>query len=810
MISENGKAQMIEPEDVLQQKLTQLEMGYPLDEIQRDVPEQEARLLRLAAALQTTPFPAEDEAVAAAQRTRLLAAAREVTMKPSPVSQEETNPTPAAMFLRLLDGARAHLDRWLQRRELVVGLGVALVMALLLIGVGLFRGQSDGQSPAVAEDEPLTLAETETEPDGTTAPVTEIEAVATAVPTPTVAALAADAAATTPDHQLFLPLTAGALQINAQTAVLETIHGITELQTAAGGWVVVPRITTLTAGQRIRTGALSQAALTFHDGSQAILRANSELTIEQLNAQRPEDGLRTIVLTQHVGESEHTVQFRNDGGSRYEVNTPAGSGIARGTQFRVLVTPLLLAEFAVSEGKVDVTGLRQTVSVVAGQTTAVLAGSPPDTPAFRIFGEGEVSQIGLVWIIAGQTFQINDRTRIIGDPQVGDLVRVEGRLLDDGGRLADRITLLRRAVVNRFTLTGAVEVIAPAVWTVAGQTILVDANTQIDDDVTVGDRVRVRGVILAGGALRAERIERLDDRPGYPFRFTGLVEAIDNNAWAISGATIAVNADTVIDDGLIVGDLVEVSGRILDDGTWLARRIARVSDDLPEFSFTGRVQRIDPWRVAGIAFETREWTAVEPGISVGDRVRVRGVILADGTWVASSIDRLGGGDDDDDENNTIIIVGIVSSINPWVVNGLQLFLTADSRILGDIRVGDLVLVRIRLAADGTWQVMSIRPLTPRFGLGCLVINTIILGIQPNQLVLQHWPTLTLDDDNFQSLGSIAPNSVITFPICFAFDGTIIIIGNIIVIYQPIIIILPPGPQPPPPPSRGNGNNNHNG
>ena len=39
----------MESEDLLAHKLTQLEMGYPLDEIGADLPEQEARLLHLAA-----------------------------------------------------------------------------------------------------------------------------------------------------------------------------------------------------------------------------------------------------------------------------------------------------------------------------------------------------------------------------------------------------------------------------------------------------------------------------------------------------------------------------------------------------------------------------------------------------------------------------------------------------------------------------------------------------------------------------------------------------------------------------------------
>ncbi|MAT95944.1 MAG: hypothetical protein CL608_02155 [Anaerolineaceae bacterium] len=819
MNSLNGMANdKMTPEDLLAQKLAQLEMGYPFDEVAADMPDQEERLLHLAAALQETPFPEEDESLVAAQHAALLAAARAQTANHSPSpAATESSPLFLTPLVRFLTWLGTQVDSLLRRRDVALGLGAALVIVLLLGGVWLYRAQQSSPAPRAERDDPASVAEPEGGDDAEMESADigmEDETVETAVPQPTTETAVAEGDNLT--HELFLPLAEAPLQVNAQTAVLQIVHGLVERQTADGSWQTVPRQSTLSAGQRIRTGDLSLATLTFYDGSQATLSANSELSIDQLNAQRPEEGFRTVVLTQHVGESDHDVEFRNDNGSRYEVNTPAGSGLARGTQFQVVVTPGLLAQFAVSEGRVDVSGLNQVVPVVAGQTTAVLAGSPPQTPAFRISGEGQVSQIGSAWIIGGQTFQTNNQTIIVGNPQVGDLVRVEGRLLDDDSRQADRIVLLRRAVTNRFTLTGPVDEITPAAWTVAGQMVLVDEQTQIEPSIVVGDSVQVSGVIVAGGALQAQRIAALNSQ-AQPFRFTGLVEAIGDGSWTISGVAVTGDDDTASDDDVVVGDLVLVNGRILPDGTWLAERISKVDDDdddLPGFAFTGQVQSIDPWQVAGIAFETRAWTAVAPEIAVGDRVRVRGVILTDGTWVATSIEpfnRVGDGDDDDDENNTIVLVGLVSSIDPWVVNGLPLVLADDASIQGSIIVGDLVWVRIRLAVDGTWQVGAIRPLTPRFGLGCFVINSTVVGWQANQLLLQHWPALTLDDDDdFDD--DLEIDSVVTFPICIAFDGTIVLTGRIIVIYQPIVIIVPPAPQPPSSNDNNNGNfgGNNNG
>jgi hypothetical protein len=809
----------MEPEDLLAINLTQLEMGYPLDELGADLPEQEARLLHLAASLQKTAFPVEDETAVLSQRAQLLSAAEQLY----PRANTATPTAPTSWLARVeqfLIWLGTQVDGLLRRRDVAFGLGAALLIVLLVGGVWLLYSRQNSPAPRTDRDEPASVADADAgdEDPAVSAGADIGKEDETAVPNPTAeTAIAAD---TDADYELYLPLAEFPLQVNAQTAVLQTVNGVVEGQTADGSWQLLPPKTTLVAGQRIRTGELSLATLTFFDGSQATLSANSELSIDQLNAQLPEVGLRTVVLTQHVGESAHSVQFRGDGGSVYQVNTPAGSGVARGTQFQVVVTPGLLAQFAVTEGRVDVTGLNQVVPVVAGQTTAVLAGSPPQAPAFRISGEGQVSQVGPIWIIGGQSFDANNQTVIVGNPQVGDLVWVEGRLLDDGRRQADRIVLLRRAETNRFTLTGQVEAITPAAWTVAGQLVLVNEQTQIEPDIAVGDSVQVTGIIVAGGGLQAERIESLTSQAAQPFRFTGLVETVGQGSWTISGVAVTVNDDTVRDDDVVVGDLVRVDGRILPDGIWLAEQIRQLSDDddddLPGFVFTGLVQSIDPWQVAGIAFATRDWTAVAPGIAIGDRVRVRGVILRDGTWVATSIEPYGrigdddDDDDDDDENNTIVLVGVVSSIDPWVVNGLPLVVTNNTTVLGNIVVGDLAWVRIRLAGDGTWQVVAIRPLTTRFGLGCFVINTTVVGVQANQLTLQHWPALALDDDDDfgGDLDDLELDSVVTFPICIAFDGTIVITGQIIIIYQPIVIVVPTVPQPPGGNNGGGGGNNN--
>ncbi len=781
-------------EQLFQERLEQLEAGESPEACLEGLPEEETKALRLIAAIRTLSVDDADEESIVAQRSEILGAA-------STRLNGKTAPTLGTLALPFWEQLKAWLQRFLANRELVIGFASLLIIVILGLA---FRGNTW----QLKTDETGTVASVRDEDDDRESD-NDIETAAndnaeSEAETATETNANAPAIADGPGPTLYIPVVTAPLNLSPETAVIDNVQGIVEIQTDSDTWTTVNSATTIAAGQRVRTGKLSQATLSFYDGSQAHLSADTEISIDELNALRPEAGFRTVVLTQWVGDSEHSVQFRNDGGSLYEVKTPEGSGIARGTKFHVIVEPNSLAQYIVTEGKVDVSGHSRTVSVTAGQLTTLLIGTAPADPVFNISGEGEVTAVGDVWTIAGQTFQTYEQTIIVGNPQVGDLVQVFGHLLPDGSRVADRIILIRRAVVNQFNLTGEVEAMG-ATWTIARQAILVNDQTAVDDDISVGDSVRVEGIILPDGVLQAQVITRLEEAPGLPFQFSGIVEAINDRSWIISGQTISVNEETAVDNGIVVGDVVAVSGWILEDNAWLADEISKLSDELPTFEFTGTVQSMDPWLVAGISFETRSWTVIVPTIDLGDQVRVSGTILADGTWVADTITSLA-----DIQPDTVSFIGVVASVNPWVVNGLTLVTTSNTVITGNIAVGTLVVVQAQLLPDGTWTVLQIRPLYPTFGFGCLVLSSPVVAVNANTIQVRHWQG---NIDRVHIQGDVAPNHVVTLPICTGWDGTIVITGTIIVIYQPVVVIIddggwvPPGGIPPGCKITGIGNNN---
>lgn len=347
--------------------------------------------------------------------------------------------------------------------------------------------------------------------------------------------------------------------------------------------------------------------------------------------------------------------------------------------------------------------------------------------------------------------------------------------------------LVREVPQNLFRITAVVTEMGAEQWLLGEVVILLDGETAVDPDIELGDWVQVTGVVLEDGSLLAQQVQK-QTVDGSPFEFTGVVQTIGDESWSISGIDVTVNDDTEIKDDPAVGDVVKVEGQITSDGVWLAREIKAEdddNDDTAEFEFTGLVETIDPWVVAGISLATDEWTEIDTAVEPGSLVKVEGVILADGTWLASEIKLL----DDADDETILRFTGVVEGTDPWVVSGISLVATDDSQIAAGVVEGSLVQVAARLADDGSWQIVWIRPLLPPT-IGCFTVNTRVTTVNGTQITLVNWPTIVLDDDVSVD-GSLVPNSTVAINICLGDDGTVIVI-NIIVIQ--VVIDITPDPD----------------
>jgi hypothetical protein len=710
-------------------------------------------LLRLGDAARELPLPVPTPDMLAAGERRLVDVAR------SRATRSHAAEGVGALSRQFIAPLKAAVSRWpswvLPAASLAVGAVMLFACVVLAVTGSLLarRGLQEVDVP------PAAIAERTSAPSPLPSATPAKAVVAHNTPLPEPTAVAEADATVPPGYRVFLPFSSQPQ--SPDVAVLDEIHGLVEVQGAGGSWSAVRDGQVLEAGARVRTGALSTAQLVFYDRSTAYLDPGTELSIDALG-QDAADGSRIVELTQWAGETDHDV-------------TPSDSANARYVRFRV------------DDGAVAVTHLDVTVLVVAGQSTTIHVDQPPAEPLYQVSGEGVLEAMGTIWRVAGQDFTTDESTEVIGSPQVGDWVRIEGHLLPDGTRVADRIVLLRRALLNRFSLVGEVQATGTFTWTVAGQEIAVDGDTEIDAGIVAGDRVRVEGVIREGEdvALLAERVMLLEGQ-GAPFSLIGVVQEIGEAHWLVSGISITVDSETTIDPALAVGDVARVRGVILDlDGVWLARSIVPLVEEEARFEFAGTVEAIEPWVVSGIPLQTRAWTEIKDEIEVGDRVWVEGRILPDGTWLADKIERL-----DRERGLSFAFAGTVERIEPWVVSGIPLAVDEDTEIEGSIEVGDQVVVEGRILPDGTWLSTEIRLVDGQLGHGCMLLTSLVVRIDGSAVVLQDGTTIALDSGVHVD-GHVQVNSVIAFYACTDGRGNVTIV-SIIVLYQvqPVIVVQP--------------------
>lgn len=128
----------------------------------------------------------------------------------------------------------------------------------------------------------------------------------------------------------------------------------------------------LEVGDRLKTGNDGSALILFFEGSVMEVQADTEVQISEL-AIAAGTGSTTISLSQAVGNTVNRVQKLVDSASKYEVETPAGSAVVRGTIFNVNVGPDGYTKVKFEEGS----GWFNDVLILEGEEFGSPAGGTP-------------------------------------------------------------------------------------------------------------------------------------------------------------------------------------------------------------------------------------------------------------------------------------------------------------------------------------------------------------------------------------------------------------------------------------------------
>lgn len=143
-------------------------------------------------------------------------------------------------------------------------------------------------------------------------------------------------------------------------------------------WKTVHVHDVILEGQSLCTGPESVVEIVFEDGTSFLQCPETILDVNQ--TQRNVDASLWQRFILRSGQILLKVRRSLGGESRIEIQTPAGTAVARGTDFRVSTDAKQNMTSAVREGKIDVSAMKKTVALAAGEGTRVQKGEPPGKP----------------------------------------------------------------------------------------------------------------------------------------------------------------------------------------------------------------------------------------------------------------------------------------------------------------------------------------------------------------------------------------------------------------------------------------------
>lgn len=192
------------------------------------------------------------------------------------------------------------------------------------------------------------------------------------------------------------------------------------------------------------------------------------------------------------------------------------------------------------------------------------------------------------WLVSGVRVFLLATTEVYGAPVVGDLVKVEGALLEDGAVQAREIKPAvfeganpQPSAGNSIEFIGKLTEKTDTMWVVSNLRVMLAANTEIYGAPALGDLVKVEGTLQDDGSVLAREIKPAlfdaatnpGNNPPGEFEFTGTLQAKNGNVWVINGFNVVVTPRTELKGALAIGEIVKVHGTRQADGSIVAREI---------------------------------------------------------------------------------------------------------------------------------------------------------------------------------------------------------------------------------------------
>jgi hypothetical protein len=326
----------------------------------------------------------------------------------------------------------------------------------------------------------------------------------------------------------------------------------------------------------------------------------------------------------------------------------------------------------------------------SGDVTAGIDRGGIVTATGSITGFGSVHVNGVHYVTTGATITLDDNPGSESDLRVGQVVRIEGRLDQDG------LNGTATRVIFDDEVEGPVQSIdlASSRMVVLGRTVQVGTQTSFDDSISprslegvaVGDRMEVSGQVATTGVIEATRIERKTVQSSVEVK--GTIGSLDTNARSFALDQLTVSYAGAQLNGFASGqpangDRVEAFGTVDVNGVLVATRIEKESggaagnaDEQADYEglITSFVSATD-FSVAGQHVTTTASTAYEGGtasnLALDVPVEVEGRFNASGVIVATKVQFRRGSDTEfsgrvDSVNaagNSLVVFGVTIRVN---------------------------------------------------------------------------------------------------------------------------------------------------
>ena len=331
-----------------------------------------------------------------------------------------------------------------------------------------------------------------------------------------------------------------------------------------------------------------------------------------------------------------------------------------------------------------------------------------DGQAFNLNGKGEF--LGIVneiqpdyWVVNGIRFEVSATARIEPGIEVGDFVEVEFVRNNKDEYILREVEF----ALDDDEYYGTVDGIHTEYWVIDGLRFELLPKSKIEKGIKVGDFVEVEFVRNASGENYLLEVEFADSE------IIGVVEEIHTDYWIVNGIRFEVLPNSKIEKGIKVGDFVEVEFGRNQAGEYILLEVE--FDDSEIYGVVDEIHT-DYWIVNGIRFEVRPNSKIEEGIKVGDFVEVEFGRNQAGEYILLEVEHEDdynssdagygyghhGGDGDE-------MVGFVDEIHSdyWVINGIRFNLLPKSEIERGIKVGDFVEVEFFKNCAGEYFLLEV-------------------------------------------------------------------------------------------------------